>query len=164
MSYAAAFGVEKLYRLGTTISATAKTSSNGNFEVVVRLAYGPPSFFHCLKCLNATTTFSHTECLPNRRPCPQPAAYTVTSVGPDGKESKETFDFLVVATGLNQTCSGLQLGPDGGGASHTCSIRGNRAFAAKKVVVVGLGESSSDATSDIANVASEVNHGARTSR
>jgi len=45
MSYAAAFGVEKLYRLGTTISATAKTPSNGNFEVVVRLAYGPQVFF-----------------------------------------------------------------------------------------------------------------------
>eukprot|EP00903_Cladosiphon_okamuranus_P009946 g9439.t1 len=34
----------------------------------------------------------------------------VTSVGPEGRECKETFDFLVVATGLNQTCSGLQLG------------------------------------------------------
>ena len=81
----------------------------------------------------------------------------MTSVGPGGKERKETFDFLVVATGLNQTCSGLQLGPDGGNVvSHTCSIRGNRAFEGKRVVVVGLGESSSDATSDIANVASEV--------
>lgn len=80
----------------------------------------------------------------------------MTSMGPDGRESKETFDFLVIATGLNQTCSGLQLGPDGGKASHTCSIRGNWTFAGKKVVVVGLGESSSDATSDIANVANEV--------
>eukprot|EP00752_Nemacystus_decipiens_P017245 g15449.t1 len=111
LSYAADFGVDKHFRLGTSVSAAVKNPDGG---------------------------------------------YLVTSVGPDGRERKETFDFLVVATGLNQTCSGLQLGPDGGGASHTCSIRGNGAFEGKKVVVVGLGESSSDATSDIANVASEV--------
>eukprot|EP00903_Cladosiphon_okamuranus_P014333 g13311.t1 len=111
LSYATAFGVDKFFRLGTSVSAVMKTPDD---------------------------------------------AYVVTSVDPDGRESREEFDFIVVATGLNQTCSGLQLGPDGGNTSHTCSIRGNRVFEGKKVIVVGLGESSSDATSDIANVASEV--------
>lgn len=77
-------------------------------------------------------------------------------MGLDGKEVTETYDYIVVATGLNQTCSGLQLGPEGGGMSHTCALRGNDGYGGKTVVVVGLGESSSDATSEIANVASQV--------
>lgn len=91
-------------------------------------------------------------------PPPTPSiGYAVTSIGPDGKESTEAFDFVVVASGLNQTCSGLQLGPEGGRASHTCSISsGSKGFEGKTVVVVGLGESASDATSDIANIASKV--------
>lgn len=82
--------------------------------------------------------------------------WEIKSVGPDGREVREIYEFIIVASGLNQTCSGLQLGPEGGDASHTCSIRGNRLYNGKKVVIVGLGESSSDATADIANAASKV--------
>lgn len=81
----------------------------------------------------------------------------MSSAGADGREVEEEFDFLVVASGLNQTCSALRLGSEGGASSHhTCSIRGNSGYHGKRVVVVGLGESSSDATSDIADVASQV--------
>lgn len=72
-----------------------------------------------------------------------------------GEDLVEVFDFVVVATGLNQHCAGLNMNASAN-VCHTASYRGNSQYAGKRVVIVGLGESSSDASAEIASVAKHV--------
>ncbi len=83
-----------------------------------------------------------------------------------GRVETHIHDFVIVATGLNHETQALTLSQDDGATAndgpvplkmaHAASYRSNEQYRDKKVVIVGMGESSSDLAADIASVAREV--------
>lgn len=83
--------------------------------------------------------------------------HTLTVKTSEGEEWQERFDFVIVATGLIST----PFIPKYPGfdeckvpMSHGCEYRGPAEFAGKRVLIVGGGETSSDASNEIAHLAS----------
>ncbi len=78
----------------------------------------------------------------------------------DGRVQTHTHDFVIVATGLNHQTHALKLSQASSSArlkmEHSATYRNQEAYRGKKVVIVGMGESSSDLAAEIADVAQEV--------
>jgi len=89
-------------------------------------------------------------------------SWVVKVVGSDGVSRAERFDNVIVCTGLNHQRNALSIEgaeSDAGTATtfrHAADYRDPEVYRGKKVVIVGMGESSSDVASEIANVADEV--------
>lgn len=78
-------------------------------------------------------------------------AWTVTTTSRDGDLTKRRYDHVIVCTGLNHQRNSLD-----DTEKHAGAYRGNDAYKGQKVVIVGMGESSSDLAAEIADVADEV--------
>jgi dimethylaniline monooxygenase (N-oxide forming) len=70
-----------------------------------------------------------------------------------GKKKEYTSDAMIVATGSNRKPNIIDLPGYTGEVSHSVDYRGPEAFKGMKVLVVGVGESSSDITTEVAEVA-----------
>jgi len=88
--------------------------------------------------------------------------WDVEVVGEGGETRTERFDNVIVCTGLNHQRNALSIEGTaeqaGGGTTfrHAADYRDPEEYRGKKVVIVGMGESSSDVAAEIANVADEV--------
>lgn len=88
--------------------------------------------------------------------------WTVEVVGSNGEARTERFDNVIVCTGLNHQRNALSIEGTAETAEgtttfrHAADYRDPEEYRGKKVVIVGMGESSSDVAAEIANVADEV--------
>lgn len=78
----------------------------------------------------------------------------------DGTLQTNIHDFVIVSTGLNHQTHGLKLSQASSSAKmdmgHSATYRDKEDYHGKKVVIIGMGESSSDLAAEIASVAREV--------
>ncbi len=77
----------------------------------------------------------------------------------DGEESEHLCDHVAVCSGLNLAPRAPELegqGAFGGEIRHLAEYKGPSPFAAKRVVVLGMGESAVDVAHELASVASSV--------
>lgn len=78
----------------------------------------------------------------------------------NGEEREVIHDHVIVCTGLNHQIHGIKIAKDekaqGIQMKHSASYNNNEEYRDKKVVIVGMGESSSDLAAEIAEVAKEV--------
>ena len=78
----------------------------------------------------------------------------------DGSIQTYIHDFVIVSTGLNHQSNPLKLCQTSNSTrldtGHSATYRNRENYQGKKVVIVGMGESSSDLAAEIASVAQEV--------
>ena len=78
----------------------------------------------------------------------------------DGTVETNIHDFVIVSTGLNHQSHALKLSQTSNSnklsMGHSATYRDKEDYRDKKVVIVGMGESSSDLAAEVASVAKEV--------
>ncbi len=86
--------------------------------------------------------------------------WLVTIENREGVKEIVEHDYVIVCTGLNHQTNGLDLSEDkvekAVEMKHSATYRTNADYKDKKVVIIGMGESSSDLAAEIAEVAKEV--------
>lgn len=120
--------------------------------------------FGLMKCIQFNTFVKSVDPLYSSV---RQSGWHVTICGPDGKETTESFDNVVICAGLNQTPKPITtpgIERFQGTVVHSSEYKVPEKFRGKNVMIVGLGESAVDIAHELAGVANSVHLSVRHGR